>query len=401
MMTITCPKELKKAFPFFASQASVIYLDTAATAQKPACVIETMSSFLSAHNAPVNRGAYTLSYVATEKYENARKTIAHFIGSSEDHLIFTKGATEGLNLLSNGLKNKIKENDEILVLETEHHANLLPWQKLAEERKAILIKIPVLDSGHIDLEAFKKLLNPNVKIIACAHMSNVTGCIQPLNEIAKLIQGNEAYFIVDGAQGIAHQKVDVSDLNLDAYVFSSHKLYGPTGLGVLHVSSRLLETLDLYQVGGDVIESVSFEKTIYKKGRGRFEAGTPMVAEVLGLEAAVHFLSSLDLEALWAHEAYLISKIKKALLEMPGIHLLGSSDTGVVSFYSDHVHALDLATYLDTAHIAIRSGHLCAQPTMHRFHTSHAARISCGLYTTEEEIDKMLKVLESALVFFN
>jgi SufS family cysteine desulfurase len=394
-------EEIKKAFPFFEAHPDLVYLDTAATAQKPLCVLQAMNDFMIRCNGPVHRAAYQLSFAATERYERARQTIAEFIGSKADDLIFTKGATEALNLIASGLKSSLGSGDEILILETEHHANLLPWQQVAGSTKAKLVKIPVLDTGHIDCEALKALLNPKVKIVALAHMSNVTGCIQNLEMVSSILKNHDCFLIVDGAQGICHDTINVTELGLDAYVFSSHKLYGPTGLGVLHASSRLLAKLDLYQVGGDVIESVSFDHTIYKQGRARFEAGTPMVTEVIGLEAALKYLSSLDLKAVHEHEKNLVIKMKDALKQMPGIHLLGSSDTGLVSFYSDYVHALDLATYCDSRKVAIRSGHLCAQPALMRFHTSHAARISCGIYTLEKDVDRALSVLEEALVFFS
>lgn len=401
MKTCVSPEDLKKEFPFFETHPDLVYLDSAATTQKPACVLKAMQDFYLYHNAPVHRAAYTSSLIATDLYESARAKIAQFIGSKEENLVFTKGTTESLNLLASSYEKSIEEGDEILVLETEHHANLLPWQRLAQKTKAKLVKIQVTDSGHIDFDDFQNRLSPRTKIIAIAHMSNVTGAVQDLSKVSELCRSLEAFLIVDGAQGIVHEQVNVSQLHLDAYVFSSHKLYGPTGLGVLHVSSRLLDKLDLYQVGGDVIESVSFEQTRYKKGRARFEAGTPMVAEVIGLKAAIEFLDQLDLHEIYKQEKALTLQIKEALKQMPGIHLIGSSDTGLVSFYSDHVHALDLASYADSKKIALRSGHLCAQPALHRFHTTHAVRISLGLYTTEKDIKKALDVIQEALLFFS
>jgi len=403
MMTkiLSSPSELKKAFPFFAHHQDLVYLDTAATSQKPLCVIEAMHDFMARFNAPIHRAAYKQSYIATQMYEEARQTIAAFIGSSSEHLVFTKGTTEGLNLVASGLKKQIKKDDEILVLETEHHANLLPWQQLVKETGAKLIKIPVLDTGHIDFLAFSALLNSQVKIIALAHMSNVTGAVQDIKKVSELVSATEAFLIVDGAQGICHQRINLQDLNIDAYAFSSHKLYGPTGLGILHLSQRLLDRLDLYQVGGDVIESVSFDQTIYKKDRSRFEAGTPMVTEVIGFEKALLFLQSLDLEHVYLQEKRHVEHIKAALKDMPGIQLIGSSDTGLVSFYADQVHALDIATYCDSQKVALRSGHLCAQPCLTRFHTSQAVRISLGIYTTDEDVDKGLRAIEAAVLFFS
>lgn len=400
-MTKLLPLEIKQQFPFFQAHPEVVYLDTAATAQKPACVVDAMSDYLLKNNAPVHRAAYLLSYEATGLYEGAREGVGSFIGASSDNVIFTKGATESLNLIASGLRHMIKEGDEIIVCETEHHANLLPWQRLAQEKKAKLVKLCVDDTGRIDPSHLKALISPNTKLVALAHMSNVTGVIQNLKSISDVLQDTGVFLVVDGAQGILHERLDLSSLSIDGYVFSSHKIYGPTGAGVCYLSNRLMEALDLYQVGGDVIEHVSFEQTSYKKGRMRFEAGTPMVAEVIGLHAAIRFLKELDLETIYAHERYLVQKIKKALRQMPGIHLIGDSDSGLVSFYSDHVHALDLATFLDSRHIAIRSGHLCAQTCLQRFHTTHAARISVGIYTQEDDVDKALHAIEEALLFFS
>lgn len=394
-------QEIKKEFPFFKAHPDLVYLDTAATAQKPKILLDSMHEFFTLHNAPVHRAAYDQSIMATERYEKARQTIAEFIGADDETIIFTKGATEGLNLLAHGLKSRLSQGDEILVLETEHHANLLPWQRLSSETKAVLVKLPVTESGHVDCEALKQLVSSRTKIVALAHMSNVTGAIQDLKAIIAHVKQFDCFTIIDGAQGICHSPVNVKDLGCDAYVFSSHKLYGPTGLGVVYVSSRLEKSLDLYQVGGDVIESVSFESTIYKTGHSRFEAGTPMVAEVYGFSKVLEYLKSLDMSSLAQHERSLVSVLKKELKSMPGVHLIGDADTGLVSFYSDYVHALDLATYLNTRKIAIRSGHLCAQPALKRFHTTHAARISCGLYTTQEDIEKALSVIQEALVFFS
>lgn len=393
--------EIKSFFPFFKAHPEIVYLDTAATSQKPASVIQAISFYYEHNNATVHRTAYSLSLEATQAYEEARALIAAFIGSNSEHLIFTKGATESLNLIAFGLRHYIKEGDEILVCETEHHANLLPWQRLAQEKNAKLVKLPVNDQGRVSLDTLKACINQKTKLLAIAHMSNVTGVIHDIGAISTFLKDAGILFIVDGAQGIAHEKIDVLNLHLDAYVFSSHKLYGPTGLGLCHVSDRLLDLLDLYQVGGDVIEHVSFEHTSYKKGRQRFEAGTPMIAEVIGFAAAISFLNSLDLEAIYREEKRLIKKIKQALLLIPGISLIGDSDAGLVSFYSEKLHPLDIATFLDSRHIAIRSGHLCAQTCLARFHTQHAVRISLGIYNDEKDVDKVLSVLEEAILFFS
>lgn len=393
--------DLKRYFPFFKAHPEIVYLDTAATSQKPQSVIDAISAYYENNNATVHRTAYSLSVEATRLYEEARALIAAFIGSDSEHLIFTKSATESLNLIAFGLRKYIQEGDEILVCETEHHANLLPWQRLAEEKNAKLVKLPVDDQGRVNIETLKKHLHPKTKILALAHMSNVTGVIHNIKQISLLLKDSGVLFIVDGAQGIAHEKIDVLNLNLDGYVFSSHKIYGPTGLGACHVSDKLLALLDLYQVGGDVIEKVSFEHTSYKKGRYRFEAGTPMIAEVIGLAAAIRFLNSLDLEAIYSHERALILKLKQGLQQIPGLVLLGDSDAGLISFYSEKIHPLDIATFLDTKHIAIRSGHLCAQTCLARFHTQHAARISLGIYNNHQDVEKVLKALEEAILLFS
>lgn len=391
---------LKKEFPFFESHPDWIYLDTAATAQKPNCVIDTMSNFYKKDYATVHRAAHLLSYKATELFENAREKIASFMGVTSDELIFTKGTTEALNLLASSLLSHIHEGDEILVLETEHHANLLPWQELCKKTKAKLIKIPVLDSGIIDLETFKNLKSDKTKVVAIAHMSNVTGALQPLKKIKEQLLLSQALLIVDGAQGICHKKINLIDLDVDAYAFSSHKLYGPTGLGCLFVKANLIDELDLYQVGGDVIDYVSFDETSYKKGRYRFETGTPMIAEVIGLHAAIDFLEKIGMDNISLHEKMLGNFLKKELQKFENITLIGDSSNGLVSFFSHNIHSLDIATFLDSKKIAIRSGHLCAQPALKRFHTPHAARISCGLYTSISDLEKTLEALEEAVCFF-
>jgi len=395
------PETFKQQFPLWKAHPELIYLDTAATAQKPSSVIEAMSEFMASQYATVHRAAYALSYQATACFENSRKKIAQYIGADSEHLIFTKGTTEALNLLSVGFEALIRPHDEILVVETEHHANLLPWQQLAKKTGANLIRVPVLDSGHVDLSHLATLINARSRILACAHMSNVTGVIQPLEQIVEMIHSVGGYCLVDGAQGVCHEKIDVAALKVDAYAFSGHKLYGPTGVGALYVQQDLLARLGLYQVGGDVIETVSFEKTHYRAGRGRFEAGTPMITEVIGLSAAVEFLQKWDFEAIGLHERKLGERIKEKLRQTRGIHLLGESDSGLVSFYSETVHALDLATYLDSRHIAVRSGHLCAQPALARYKVKQVVRISTGAYTTCEDIDIALNALHEALVFFS
>lgn len=392
---------IKKEFPFFENHPDWIYLDTAATAQKPYCVIDAISNFYKKDYATVHRAAHMLSYKTTELFEGARETIAQFIGVTSDELIFTKGATEALNLVAATVAPLVETEDEIWVLETEHHANLLPWQQLAKKKSAKLVKIPVLDSGVIDLEVCKNLVSDKVKIFAIGHMSNVTGAVQPLKELSKLLKPFQTLLIVDGAQGICHEKVDLVDLGVDAYAFSSHKLYGPTGVGCLFIQKDLLEKLDLYQVGGDVIQSVSFEHTEYKTGRYRFETGTPMIAEVIGLHAAIGFLENIGMDVISQHEKALGLLLKTELQKFENITLLGDSSQGLVSFFVHNIHALDIATYLDSKKIAIRSGHLCAQPALKRFHTPNAARISCGVYTSFSDIEKTLEVLEEAICFFS
>lgn len=375
----------------------LIYFDSAATAQKPQVVIDSLTNFYRDHYGTVHRAVYELSVIATQEYQKTRRQIAHFLNAAKpEEIIFTRGATESINMAAYSFgKAFIHPGDEVIITEMEHHSNIVPWQILCEDRKAVLKVIPMNDRGELILEELSKLLSDKTKIVAVAHVANSIGTINPIKEIASIVHQAGAKLLVDGAQAAPHLPVDVRDLDADFYVFAGHKVCGPTGIGILYGKESLLEAMPPYQGGGDMIETVTFPKTTYNVLPLKFEAGTPMIAEVIALGAAIDYLSKIGLEDIrkWEHE--LLIYATKEMQKIEGLRLIGTAANkgGIISFIVEGVHPLDIGTMLDLKGIAIRTGHHCAQPTMRHFGISATARVSFALYNNKSEIDRFVAAL--------
>lgn len=393
-------------FPMLSKKTSqgkpLIYLDSAATAQKPQQVIDAITDFYRDHYATVNRAVYEIASTSTAAYQAVREKCRQFLNAQDvSEIIFTRGTTESINLVATCFgKAFVFEGDEIIISEMEHHANIVPWQMLCEARGAILKVIPVDARGELCMDAYTDLLSPKTKLVAIAHISNVLGTKNPLKEIIALAHQTGAYVLVDAAQSAPHQQLDVQALDADFLVFSGHKLYGPTGLGVLYGKAALLNAMPPYQGGGDMIEVVTFEKTTYQGLPLKFEAGTPMIAEVMGLGAAIDYLNHLGLEAIHSWEQQLLNYAVEQLQTIPGMRFIGTaSERGaLISFVIDGAHASDIGTLLDLQGIAVRTGHHCAQPILRRFDVKAASRVSFGLYNVKEDVDVLVNALQSVLL---
>jgi cysteine desulfurase/selenocysteine lyase len=392
---------VREDFPILKEQVHgkpLVYLDNAATTQKPRAVMEAEQRFYLTQCSNIHRGVHHLSEEATRAYEDVRVKVQRFLNAAEAReIIFVRGTTEAINLVANtyGRKN-IQAGDEVLITAMEHHSNIVPWQMLCEEKGAILRVAPVNDHGEILLEEFEKLLNPRTRFVAVVHVSNVLGTINPVAEIVKLVHRWNIPVLLDGAQAAAHLKVDVRALDCDFYTLSAHKLYGPTGVGVLYGKAALLAAMPPYQGGGDMISSVSFAKTTYNVIPHKFEAGTPNIAGTIGLGAALDYVNGLGLEAVGAHEHELLAYATQALNRIPGLRLIGTAKekAAVLSFVLDGLHPHDVGTVLDQEGIAVRTGHHCAQPLMDRFSVPATTRASLALYNTKEEIDALVKGIQ-------
>jgi len=382
----------------------LVYLDNAATAQKPQVVIDTLDRFYREENSNVHRGVHFLSQLATEEYEKARVTVQRFLNAAEAReIIFVRGTTEGINLVASSFgRNKVHAGDEILISAMEHHSNIVPWQILCEEKGAILRVAPINDAGELQLDEFEKLLGPKTRLVALVHLSNALGTLNPVRQIIDLAHRRNVPVLLDGAQAAPHLKVDVRDLDWDFYVFPGHKHYGPTGIGVLYGKAALLEAMPPYQGGGEMISSVTFEKTTYNTIPNKFEAGTPHVAGAVGLAAAIDYLSALDRESVEAHEHELLSYATQSLLEVSGLRIIGTAreKAAVISFVIDGIHPHDIGTIVDQEGIAIRTGHHCAQPVMDRFGVPATARASLAFYNTKQEIDALVASLHKVKEVF-
>jgi cysteine desulfurase / selenocysteine lyase len=375
------------------------YLDSGATTQKPQRVIDRMTRFLEQEYATVRRGVYALSDTATQAYWDARATVAQFLGAdSSNEIVFVRGCTEALNLLAfTAGRSILKAGDGILLSGMEHHANLVPWQRVAEERGFTLHFIPVLENGELNLEAAESLLQQHpIKLVSVIHVSNVLGTVNPVKRLAQLAHQHGAVIAVDGAQSAPHQRVDVQDLDCDFFAFSGHKTYGPTGIGVFYGKYSLLEQLPPYQGGGDMIETVTLERSTYAEPPRRFEAGTPALVEAVGLAEALKFLMKLGLDRVEASEQVLLKEAtEKLLAEVPELTIVGNAPhkAGVISFTMESAHASDIGTLLDHEAIALRTGHHCAQPLMARYGVSATARASFGVYNTQEDVNRLVEGL--------
>ncbi|ENK0808873.1 cysteine desulfurase CsdA [Vibrio fluvialis] len=382
------------------NEQPLIYLDSAATTQKPQVVIDAITRYYSAQNANVHRGSHSLTAHATSQFEAARERVAQFIGApSTKSIIWTRGATEALNLIAQTYaRNTLKAGDEILVSETEHHANIVPWQIVAEQTGAKVVKVPMTRDGEFGLEAFHELLSERCKIVALAHITNVTGTRQPIETVIAAAHQVGAIVVVDGAQGIVHEIVNVADLDADFYVFSGHKLYAPAGIGVLYGKQALLEAMPPWHGGGKMVEKVSFGGTTYSGLPGKFEAGTPNVAGAIALKAAIDWYSRFERTEVEAHLHHLQTLTYQALSKMEDIRVLGyQPDASILSVVMEGVHHQDLATLLDQQGIAVRAGHHCAHPLMEAFGVKGTVRISFGIYNSEQEVAQLIKAIEKAV----
>ena len=385
---------IRAQFPILADSVHgrpLVYLDNAATTQKPRAVIDAMTRYYEHTNANVHRGVHTLSQRATTEFEAARRKVQHFIHAAKpEEVIFVRGCTEAINLVAQSYGNRfIAAGDEIIVSHMEHHSNIVPWQMLCERTGAVLKVIPINDAGELDMAAFEALLSERTKLVSVVHVSNALGTVNPIRAIIELPHRHGAVVLVDGAQAVPHTHVDVQALDCDFYAFSSHKMYGPTGIGVLYGKKALLEAMPPVQGGGDMILTVTFEKTTYNKLPYKFEAGTPAIAEAIGLGAAVDYLQGIGMAAIEAYEADLLAYGTEILSQIDRVRLIGTAadKAGVLSFVIEGIHPHDIGTILDHDGIAVRAGHHCAQPVMDRFGLPATARASLAFYNTRAEID--------------
>lgn len=394
-------------FPILSRQVynrPLVYLDNAATTQKPACVVDAMVNEYYTVNANVHRGVHFLSQQATDLHEAARETVRQFINARESReIVFTRGTTESLNLVAMAYGEAfLNEGDEVIVSVMEHHSNIVPWQML-RERKGIVLKVaPMTDEGVLDLEATERLFTPRTKLLSVAHVSNVLGTVNPVKQLAAMAHAHGAHILVDGAQSVPHFKVDVQDLDCDFLVFSGHKVYGPTGIGVLYGREALLDAMPPYQGGGEMIARVTFEHTTYERLPFKFEAGTPDYVGTHALAEALRYVNNLGMDQIHAHEAELTRYAMEQMQLIPGMHLYGTAPgkDAVVAFNVGDIHPLDLGTLLDRLGIAIRTGHHCAQPLMARCGVEGMARASFALYTTREEVDALVQGIDRVRKMF-
>jgi cysteine desulfurase/selenocysteine lyase len=399
---------LREDFPILREQAHghpLIYFDSAATSQKPRAVIEALRNFYEHQNANVHRGLHTLSSRATEAYENARRRVAEYIGAaSPNEIVFTRGTTESINLVAQAWGGKfIREGDVILLTVMEHHSNLVPWQLLAERTGAWLRFVPVREDGTLELEQLSSLLTPEVKLFAFTHISNSLGTINPVADLCAQAQAVGALTLVDAAQSVGHMQIDVRELGCDFLAFSGHKMCGPTGIGVLYGRAEILNSMPPWQGGGEMIVSVTLEKSAFKKAPHRFEAGTPNIAGAIGLAAAIDYIEKIGRPAIFDHDLQLARYAAERLTELPGTRVFGPKDErgALVGFGMDAAHPHDLTTFADQYGLAMRGGHHCNQPLMRRFGVSGTTRASFYFYNTMEEIDRMIEILHAAVRFFS
>ncbi len=404
--------EIKKDFPVLSKLVygkPLVYLDNAATSQKPSSVIQTLVDYYEGYNSNVHRGVHALSMESTQRYEEAREKIARFIGSpSSQNLIYVRNTTEGINLVANTwARANLNPGDEILTTEMEHHSNLVPWQQIASAKNAVLRFIPVTDEGTLDLSEIDTLINHRTRLVAMTHMSNVLGTINPVKDITAKAHALGAHVLIDAAQSVPHMPVDVVDLDCDFLAFSSHKMLGPTGIGGLYVKTEILEQMDPFLTGGDMVQEVTYEGATWNDLPMRFEAGTPNIAGSIGLGAAVDYLEALGMENVHRHETEITQYALEALKELAEeFTFYGPTDParrgGIVSFSSPHIHPHDLGTILDQAGIAIRAGHHCAMPLVReRLGVAATARASFYVYNTTDEVDLLVATLKDALRYFS
>ncbi|KRO70869.1 MAG: cysteine sulfinate desulfinase [Cryomorphaceae bacterium BACL11 MAG-121128-bin16] len=395
-------KEIRAQFPILNRKVNgndLIYFDNGATTQKPQVVIDEIANYYKNENANVHRGVHFLSGLATDKFEQTRNTIKEFIGAKHNYeIIFTKGATDSINLVANGYRSLLKKGDEIIISELEHHSNIVPWQICSEISGASLKVIPLTDEGELNMNEFDNLLNSKTKLIAVSHISNTLGTINPIKYIIEKAHKMGAKVLIDGAQAASHIPLNMETLGADFYVFSAHKLYGPTGVGVLYGKEDALNKLPVYQGGGEMIKDVRFTGTTYADLPHKFEAGTPNIAGVIAFKTAIDFISQLGLKNIVAHEDTLLQYATSELLKIEGVKIYGTAKqkTGIISFNIDGIHPYDIGVIVDKLGVAIRTGHHCTQPIMERYNIPGTARISFAIYNTKEEINICIAAIKQA-----
>jgi cysteine desulfurase / selenocysteine lyase len=401
-------QKIRKEFPALSREVKgkpLVYFDNAATTQKPQVVIDALVNYYSSYNANIHRGIHTLAEEATAAYESTRDAVKQFLNAeSREQVIFTKGATEGINLVAQTWgRQKIKAGDEIIVSTMEHHSNIVPWYILAQEKGAVLKVIPVNENGELKLEEYEKLLSEKTKLVSIVHVSNVLGTINPVKDIVAKGHAAGAVCLVDGAQAAVHLDLDVQDIDCDFYVFSSHKIYGPTGVGVLYGKREILESMPVYQGGGEMIKDVCFESIVYNDLPYKYEAGTPNIADTIAFKAALEFTQSIGKEKIRRHENELLAYATSQLEQIPGLKIIGKAKQkiSVISFVIENVHPQDLGILLDNRGVAVRTGHHCAQPLMECYCIPGTTRASFAMYNTKEEVDVLIAGLHKALKMLN
>ncbi len=397
--------KIRQQFPMLSQKMHgkpFIYFDSAATSQKPLSVIDSMSRFYKEQYATVNRAVYDFASQATTRYTDARRQVKEFLNAAfVEEIVFTKGTTEAINLVAHSFcKAFVQSGDEVLISEMEHHSNIVPWQIACKERGALLKVISINSHGELIMEEFERLLTDRTRMVSVAHIANSTGTVNPIEEIIKKAHSKGAKVMIDGAQSAAHMVVDVQKLNADFYAFSGHKAYGPTGIGVLYGKRSLLEKMPPYQSGGDMIDLVSLDSSTYQHPPARFEAGTPMIAEVIGLSEALRFIESIGRERIEAWMQDVLQHATKKLSEIKGLKIVGTAPkkSGIISFTVEGLHPLDIGTLLDIRGIAVRTGHMCAQPALKALGVTSLTRISFGIYNTFEEVDFFVKALKEVVL---
>jgi cysteine desulfurase/selenocysteine lyase len=401
------PLAVRSQFPILQTEVHgkpLVYLDNAATTQKPQIVLDKLVEYYTAMNANIHRGVHKLSEVSTAAHDRARSTVRRFLNARSDkEIIFVRGCTEAINLVAESWgRTHVKAGDEILITHLEHHSNIVPWQLLSQATGAKLVVVPINDRGEVVLEDFQARLTERTKVVAFSHVSNALGSIQPAEELTRLAKTVGAVVVIDGAQATPHTTVDVQKIGCDFYAFSGHKVYAPTGIGVLYGREELLRAMPPYQGGGDMIASVSFEETTYNELPFKFEAGTPDIGGAIALGTALEWLTELGLEKIAAHEAELVAYASQQLAAIPGVTLVGTAEqkAGVVSFTIEGIHPHDIGTFLDQEGVAIRTGHHCAQPVMERFGIPATARASFAPYNTKDDVDRLIAAVKKTVEFF-
>jgi cysteine desulfurase/selenocysteine lyase len=382
----------------------LVYLDNAATTQKPRVVLDALARYYAEENSNVHRGVHFLSQVATQAYDGGRTRVRRFLNAARDHeVVFTRGTTEGINLVAQSYGRKhLRPGDEIVISAMEHHSNIVPWQMICEEKHATLKVIPITDAGELRLDEYERLLSDRTRFVSVVHVSNALGTVNPVREVIALAHRRGVPVLVDGAQSAPHMPVDVQELDCDFYALSGHKLFGPTGIGVLYGKADLLDAMPPWQGGGDMISAVTFEKTVYNSLPYKFEAGTPNIAGVVGLAAAIDYVERIGRHQIAAYEADLLAYGTELLTAIPGLRMIGTAreKAGVLSFVVDGIHAHDLGTILDTEGVAVRAGHHCAMPVMKRFGVPATARASLAFYNTRADLDALAKAVHKAIEVF-